>query len=67
MKMNPMQMFKSMYGNNPMFQRAMQMAEGKSEDEIKQVINNVCQQRGVNVQQALGMFKSQFGSMLNMR
>lgn len=62
-----MQMFKGMYGNNPMFQRAMQMTQGKSDDEIKQVINNVCQQRGINVDQALGMFKQQFGNMLNMR
>lgn len=45
---NPMQMMQNMMGSNPQFQRAMQMAQGKSPSELKQVCKNMCTEIGVN-------------------
>lgn len=58
--MNMMNMFQ----NNPLFQRAQQMAQGKSEQEIEQIASNLCKQRGININDAFEQFKqfkSQFG------
>ena len=49
--------------NNPLFQRAMQMTQGKSEDEIKEIVLNVAQQRGIDRKQ-LNTMLSQFGYKL---
>lgn len=54
----------SMFQNNPMFQRAQQMVQGKSEQEIEQIASNLCKQRGININDAFEQFKkfkSQFG------
>ena len=58
--MNPFQMMQQLQ-NNSLFQRAQQMAKGKSEEELKQVCKNLCQQRGINIDEAAAQFKSQFG------
>lgn len=58
--MNMMNMFQ----NNPLFLRAQQMAQGKSEKEMEQIANNLCKQRGININDAFEQFKqfkSQFG------
>lgn len=60
---NPMQMMQQMFGNDPIFGRALQMSQGKSPQEIEQVMSNICQQRGLDYNQ----FKralSQFGIKL---
>lgn len=57
-------MLKMMQGqlqNNPLFRRAQQMAAGKSEKELEQVAKNLCEQRGINIDQAMERFKKQFG------
>lgn len=54
------QMFQQ-YQNNPMFQRAQQMAAGKSPQEIRQIANNLCNQRGIDINDAMAQFKRQFG------
>ena len=46
------------FSNNPLFQRAKQMAQGKSKKELEQTAANLCQQRGINMQQALKEFQS---------
>lgn len=65
MLQNPQQaisnMFQQNLQSNPLFQRAQQMAEGKSENELKQIAQNLCQQRGIDINQALQQFQSQFG------
>ena len=38
---NPIQVLQNQYGNNPAFQQAMKIAEGKSTEEIKTFINNM--------------------------
>ena len=40
---------------NPLFQRALQMTQGKSEGEIKQIVMNVAKQRGVDINQLNAM------------
>lgn len=54
------QMFQQ-YQNNPTFQRAQQMAAGKSPQEIRQIANNLCNQRGIDINSAMEQFKRQFG------
>ena len=58
---NPQQMMQGMFQNNPLFQRAQQMAQGKSEQELEQVARNLCQQRGVDFE----TMKQQFQGMMN--
>ena len=65
--MNPMEMIMNqMLGNNPMFQRARQMAEGKNEQEIKQIASNLCKQRGINIDDAFKQFQTQMKQMQGM-
>ena len=65
--MNPMEMIMNqMFGNNPMFQRARQMAEGKNEQEIKQIASNLCRQRGINIDDAFKQFQTQMKQMQGM-
>lgn len=49
--------------NNPLFQRAIQMTQGKSEAEIKEVVLNVAKQKGIDVNQ-LNSILAQFGYKL---
>lgn len=49
------------YQNNPMFQRAQQMAAGKSPQQIQQIAQNICNQKGINIDEAFNQFKNQFG------
>lgn len=46
--------------NNPLFQRAQQMASGKSEDELKQIACNLCKQGGIDIEEAYKQFERQF-------
>lgn len=64
---NPMQIMMSQMQNqlmnNPLFKRAQEMASGKSEQELEQIAKNLCQQRGINLDEA----KNQFAQMFNQR
>lgn len=63
--MNGMQaLMQQMMKSNPMFQRAAQMAEGKSPDELKQTAMNLCEQRGINLDEAMKQFE---GFMNNLK
>ena len=65
--MNPMEMILTQaFGNNPMYQRAKQMAEGKSEQELKQIASNLCKQRGINIEEAYKQFQNQMKQMQGM-
>ena len=60
-------MMNQMLNNNPLYKRAVQMTQGKSKEEINQTIDNLCKQRGIDVQNAYGQFKQfagQFGIKL---
>lgn len=52
-------MAKQMAQSNPMFQRAIKMAEGKSAEELKQVAENLCKHRGISLDEAFEQFKAQ--------
>lgn len=60
---NPMALVQNMFGNNPIMQRAMQMGQGKSPEQMQQVVRNLAKQRGMDDQQ-LNQFLSQFGLRL---
>lgn len=57
---NPMQMAKMMFGDNPLFNKAMQMVQGKDSGAIKGIIENIAKERNINSQQ-LTEWASQFG------
>lgn len=57
---NPMALMQSMFGNNPAFNMAMNMAQGKSPQQIQQIVRNIAKERGMDDNQ-LNQFLSQFG------
>lgn len=57
-------MLQQMYQNNPMFKRAQQMANGKSEQELQQIAVNLCKQRGIDINQAFNQFQQIFNMNL---
>ena len=70
--MNQMQMLSMMRNKLELMQRAQQMLEGKSDDEKAKVIENVCNQCGINLEQAfkqfqnnVGLFQKFFGGGIN--
>ena len=50
--------------NNTLFKRAQEMAKGKDGNELKQIAQNICKEKGIDYQSALEQFK-QFSSMFN--
>ena len=46
--------------NNPLFQRAQQMAEGKDDNQLEQTARNLCKQRGIDFDTAFAEFKRQY-------
>ena len=48
---NPMQLMQQMFSGDPAFSRAMQMAQGKSPQQIEQIVKNLCGQRGIDYEQ----------------
>ena len=54
-------MFQQNLQANPLFKRAQQMAEGKTPEQLQQVAQNLCQQKGIDMNQALQQFQAQFG------
>lgn len=64
MMQNPNQMINSLIQSNPAMQRAIEMTKGKTPEEIEQVCRNVCEQKGINYDEAFQQFQrlgSQFG------
>lgn len=60
---NPMQMLTQMAQQNPMMGRAMQMAKGKNEVQLKETVRNLAKQRGMSDEQLQQML-SNFGLTL---
>lgn len=50
--------------NNTLFKRAQEMAKGKDENELKQIAQNICKEKGIDYEKAFEQFK-QFSSMFN--
>lgn len=53
---NPMAMMQQMFGSHPMFQRAQMMLQGKNKKAQMKVLENLCKQRGINIDQLKSMF-----------
>ena len=53
---NPMAMMQQMFGNHPMFQRAQMMLQGKTKKGQMKIIENLCKQRGIDLEQLKSMF-----------
>lgn len=60
---NPQALMQQMFGNNPVFNRAVQMTQGKSPAELQQIVKNVAKARGMTDAQ-LTQFVNQFGLKL---
>lgn len=39
------------------------MTQGKSSDEIKQIAQNLCKEKNIDVDEAMKMFEGQIGNM----
>lgn len=48
---NPMQMMMQLSQHNPALDQAMQMMNGKTPDQMRQMVNNMARQRGVDLNQ----------------
>lgn len=57
---NPVGMMNQMMGGNPFFQQAIKMAQGKNPAQMKEIITNVAQQKGISLDQLQG-FAKMFG------
>lgn len=51
-------MLQGMYGNNPAFSRAMEMAKGKSPAELESTVKNLCKQSNIDFEQMKSIMKS---------
>lgn len=49
--------------NNPMFTKAVQMAQGKTPDQLKQIALEMCEQKGMSQKEREDFF-SRFGMKL---
>lgn len=58
------QLMKTM-NSNPLFQRAQQMAAGKSEEELKQTAMNLCKQMGFDFEEMQNRFNAEMQNMKN--
>ena len=55
---NPINFMQNILGSNPQFQRVMQMVDGNTPEEMKQVAMNLCEQQGIDFSQAVNQMKS---------
>lgn len=53
---NPVALMQQMFGNHPLFQRAKMMLQGKNEKAQMKIIENLCKQRGISLDQLKSMF-----------
>ena len=54
---NPMALLHQLFGNNPQFKQVMQIAQGKSPQQLEQYVRNLYQSQG----QDLNLVANQFG------
>lgn len=54
---NPMATMQQLFGNDPRFQQAMKMAEGRSPQELQQVVMNLAQTRGIDPRMVQGLMQ----------
>ena len=53
---NPMALLNQLMGNNPQFKQVMQIAQGKSPQELEQYVRNLYQSQGKDINQTASQF-----------
>ena len=53
---NPMAVLQQLLGNNPQFKQVMQIANGKSPQELEQYVRNLYQSQGLDINQKASQF-----------
>ena len=53
---NPMGLMQQMFGNNPQFNQIMQIAQGKSPQELEQYVRNLAQSQNIDLNQLANQF-----------
>lgn len=53
---NPMAVMQQMFGNDPRFKQVMQVAQGKSPQELEQYARNLCKSQGIDINNIFNMF-----------
>lgn len=56
-----MDMIKKQAGNNPIMNNAIQMMEKGDKEGVEKLVRNVCQEKGINPDDAMKQIMSQFG------
>lgn len=52
----------ALFSNNPLFARAQQMAEGKTAEELQQIAENICKEKGLDLNKMLQQFQTLFNN-----
>ena len=53
---NPMALLNQLMGNNPQFKQVMQIAQGKSPQELEQYVRNLAQGQNIDLKQLASQF-----------
>lgn len=53
---NPMALMQQILGTNPQFKQVMQIAQGKSPQELEQYVRNLYQSQGKDINQTASQF-----------
>lgn len=53
---NPIGVLQQLLGNNPQYRQVMQMAQGKSPQELEQYVRNLYQSQGQDINQVASQF-----------
>lgn len=53
---NPSMLIAQIYGKHPQYNRIMQIAQGKSPQELEQYVKNLCQTQGINISNVAKQF-----------
>lgn len=53
---NPMSMMMQMFGNNPQFQQALQVAQNKTPQQLEEYVRNICKTQNIDIDNLIKMF-----------
>lgn len=59
---NSNNLFYQLASTSPLYQRAQEMANGKTQQELEQVAKNICEQKGISYDDAFRTFSQMFNN-----
>lgn len=59
---NSNNLFYQLASTSPLYQRAQEMANGKTQKELEQVAKNICEQKGISYDDAFRTFSQMFNN-----